>query len=469
MQSDRQKIEKRLGNIKNTYLKLDKMIDSLPEEVPDGVRDIIKDKILGDKNLKALMDGIDNHRPPRFLLVGRTGAGKSSLINAITGFYSAQVSDTESCTPGIEICNVYEGNDIIMQLLDTRGIAESNPIDDLSAENQLLDQINEFSPDAAIFLLSCSHRDSVGDDAEFCKQIVDAYQGINQIKLPIVVVANKADEVSPGRFKEPDHYPENKINNIEEIVRNYKYVLDKHGVKYEKAIAVSSYIEWMTPEGEEVDADKINNMTDKERENLQISFDGRYQIEELRDILEDVIEDFQAKMGFRMALRFNVFLDRITTTVTRTFAGISATIGLSPIPFSDVFVLIPLQIAMVMIIVSLSGKDVSFETAKEFVVSMFGVGSLGALFRLGAQQIVKFANLIIPGAGSVASGAVAMAGTITMGKAAKAYFINGQSKDIVRKMALKTKEFKNKKWESIEKLTQSDIKEIDRQIDELFK
>lgn len=114
-------------------------------------------------------------------------------------------------------------------------------------------------------------------------------------------------------------------------------------------------------------------------------------------------------------------------------------------------------------------KDVSFETAKEFVVSMFGVGSLGALFRLGAQQIVKFANLIIPGAGSVASGAVAMAGTITMGKAAKAYFINGQSKDIVRKMALKTKEFKNKKWESIEKLTQSDIKEIDRQIDELFK
>lgn len=81
----------------------------------------------------------------------------------------------------------------------------------------------------------------MGDDAEFCKQIVDAYQGINQIKLPIVVVANKADEVSPGRFKEPDHYPENKINNIEEIVRNYKYVLDKHGVKYEKAIAVSSY------------------------------------------------------------------------------------------------------------------------------------------------------------------------------------------------------------------------------------
>lgn len=69
MQSDRQKIEKRLGNIKNTYLKLDKMIDSLPEEVPDGVRDIIKDKILGDKNLKALMDGIDNHRPPRFYLL----------------------------------------------------------------------------------------------------------------------------------------------------------------------------------------------------------------------------------------------------------------------------------------------------------------------------------------------------------------------------------------------------------------
>ena len=35
MAADRQTIEKRLANIKATYLKLDQMIDSLPEEIPE--------------------------------------------------------------------------------------------------------------------------------------------------------------------------------------------------------------------------------------------------------------------------------------------------------------------------------------------------------------------------------------------------------------------------------------------------
>ena len=470
MTNDRQTIEKRMANIRNIYLKIDQMIDTIPDEIPMQVRELLKDKILGDKDLKELMDGIDNHRPPRFLLVGRTGAGKSSLINAITGFYSAQVSDTESCTPGIEICKVYDEDNVLMELLDTRGIAESAPVKELAtAEGQLLDQVNGFSPDAAIFLLNCAHRDSVGEDAEFCKLIVKAYEERNHVKLPVIVVMNKADEVQPGRIKDPKYYNSVKINNIEEIVRNYRNVLDKHELKYETAIAVSSYIEWMTKDGREVSAEEINSMTAGEKAQLLISFDGRYQISELIDILEEVIEDFQAKMGLRMALRLNDLVSRLSVTLTRIFAGISATVALTPIPVSDIYILCTLQAFLVTIIASLSGRDISLDTAKEFIVSILGVGGFGFLLRFGAQQVVKLFNLVVPAAGSAASAAIAAGGTITMGKLAKKYYIDGQSKEMARKMILKTKELKNGNWENLNTLKPSDIAEIDRQISEFFR
>ena len=76
-------INDRLKKMKDFYLKLDEMMDKLPDSIPADTRKMIKDKILGDKELKELMEGIEKNRPPRIFLVGRTGAGKSSLVNAL--------------------------------------------------------------------------------------------------------------------------------------------------------------------------------------------------------------------------------------------------------------------------------------------------------------------------------------------------------------------------------------------------
>ena len=125
MLDENQKIEKRLANMKNFYLKIEDILDSLPDVIPENTKDLLKNKILGDNNLKNLMDGIDSHRPPRIFLIGRTGVGKSSLINALCGAYVAKVSDTRSCTIGAEIYQCKENNRVLMEILDTRGIAES--------------------------------------------------------------------------------------------------------------------------------------------------------------------------------------------------------------------------------------------------------------------------------------------------------------------------------------------------------
>lgn len=75
-------------------------------------------------------------------------------------------------------------------------------------------------------------------------------------------------------------------------------------------------------------------------------------------------------------------------------------------------------------IASLSGRDISLETAKEFILGMGGIAGAGYAFRLVAQQASKFLNVVWPGSGSAVSSGIAAYGTSAIGKAAIAYYID---------------------------------------------
>ncbi len=191
MNDEKDKIEKRMQNMKKFYIKAGELIDNLPDAVPKKTREMLKDTILGDKELKQLMDGIDTHRPPRIFLIGRTGVGKSSLINALCGAYVAGVSDTKSCTENAQVYQCKDGDRVLMEILDTRGIAESESLNtNISAEDMLIEEVNHFSPDVAILMLNCTHRDDVNTDVEFLKKVAKNYADTNNLRLPIVVVVN---------------------------------------------------------------------------------------------------------------------------------------------------------------------------------------------------------------------------------------------------------------------------------------
>ena len=445
MKDDKMKIEQRLQNMKKFYIKAGELIDKLPDAIPEKTRSMLKDTILGDKDLKRLMEGIDSHRPPRIFLIGRTGVGKSSMINALCGSYVAGVSDTKSCTEGAQIYECKDGDRVLMEILDTRGIAESESLDDkVTAEEMLIEQINEFSPDVAIFMLNCTHRDDVNTDVEFLKKVSKEYAKVNKLQLPIVVVINKCDEMAPSRFKNPVEYPENKINKINEVVQYYKGIIVKNGLKIDNIIAVSSLIDWQTPDGMEIDVDSIKNLPKYDIDNLQIAFDGRYGIEELLDILEEAILDFEAQMGLRMASRLNEVVKRLAKHLNNIFSGISATVALTPIPVSDIYILLIIQSMLVCLIASLSGRDISLDTGKEFIFSMGGIAGAGYVFRLIAQQASKFLNTIFIGSGSAVSSGIAYIGTSAIGKAAIAYYIENTTMDEAKKQFEKAKQEHNK-------------------------
>jgi uncharacterized protein (DUF697 family) len=124
---------------------------------------------------------------------------------------------------------------------------------------------------------------------------------------------------------------------------------------------------------------------------------------------------------------------RIAKHINNIFSGISATIALTPIPVSDIYVLLILQAVLVCLIASLSGRDISLDTAKEFIFSMGGIAGAGYAFRLIAQQASKFLNAVWPGSGSAISSAIAAGGTVAIGKAAIAYYIDDKTMEEAKK------------------------------------
>lgn len=428
MKDDSMKIEQRLQNMKNFYTKAGDLLDNLPDTIPEKARQKIRDTILGDEELKNLMDGVDSHRPPRIFLIGRTGVGKSSLINALCGAYVAPVSDTRSCTETAQTYQCKDGERTLMEILDTRGIAESDNLNvEISAEDMLINQVKEFSPDVAIFMLNCTHRDDVDSDVNFLKKLSESYAQAYNMRLPIVAVVNKCDEMAPSRLKKPNEYTESKAKKIAEQVQHYKEIIVKNNLKIDDIIAVSSLIDWMTADGTEIDADSIESLPVSDIENLQIAFDGRYHIEELLNILEKAILDFSARMGLRMALKLQEVVRRIANQLNKSFSAMSATVALSPIPISDIYILLLLQGILVCLIASLSGRDISLDTAKEFVLSMGGIAGAGYGFRLLAQQASKILNVFWAGSGSAVSASIAALGTSAIGKAAIAYYIDDKT------------------------------------------
>lgn len=112
---------------------------------------------------------------------------------------------------------------------------------------------------------------------------------------------------------------------------------------------------------------------------------------------------------------------RIGNEIVQACTAVSVTVGLTPIPFSDMVLLGPLQAMMVSALAYLSGRTWGSKTIAEWLGSLGVVGVVGIGLRFSAQTIAK----LVPGAGNVVSAGVAGAGTTAMGHSAIKYFLRG--------------------------------------------
>lgn len=404
MKDDKSLILERLKSVRKYYEKFEDMLDDLPFFVPKSTKKMLKKYLGQDKELEALMESISTQRPPRLLIAGDRGVGKSALVNALcrariveTSPYYGEDIDSNSGIYGndevndIDIYACKRGDETEIEIFETSTYKTAEKIT----------QIINFKPDAAILLLDSSRDVDIHSQLEFFEDLKKKIEGNGGGKLPLIVAITKVDEASDQTYEELVSEGEigRKIalsididrNQLRESLSRYRGAILAHGNVVDEIVALSSL-------------------------NL-------YNFDDLRRIIEDVMVDPNAQMGFRMTFRLSEVLSGVSNRLVKLFSGMAAVIALTPIPVADLYVLLILQGLMVALIARLSGRDVNLKTGIEFILSLGGVTLAGFGLRTVAQQAAKFANFL-PFAGSAISSTIAATGTNAIGKAAVAHFIS---------------------------------------------
>ena len=112
------------------------------------------------------------------------------------------------------------------------------------------------------------------------------------------------------------------------------------------------------------------------------------------------------------------FRREAATKLVRTAALVGLAAGLEPIPLIDIPILLGNQIRMVLRVAAIYGEPLSARHLRELVPTVIG----GLLFRYLAEEAAK----IVPFGGDLVAGAIAAAGTWSLGMVAIEYFESGK-------------------------------------------
>ncbi|HET9209936.1 MAG TPA: GTPase [Thermoanaerobaculia bacterium] len=350
--------------------------------------------------LSILKELLMDARPPKLMVLGRRGAGKSSLVNAVFGERVAAVGSVLSET-GRPTWYSYRGPRGEMKILDTRGLGDRTRPEAANFQDSL-DEIRavlvEEWPDAILFLCKAKDVDShIAQDVANIEAVRAFIAEKHRYRAPVVAVVTQVDELDPKRV-EPPYENEIKRRNIDTAVRTIQEALAERGIELARVIPVSTYAEY---EGE------------------RRIYDNYWNVEELVDYLVDVLPR-SAQVQMARLSQLQAVQRKLARKMTAAAAAVAGGIAAAPIPIADILPLTALQIGLITGIAYLSGREMSKAAAREFLAALGA--NVGAAFALreGARALAKF---VFPGAGSAVSAGVAFAGTWGIGEAAIAYFI----------------------------------------------
>ena len=326
--------------------------------------------------INAIADKIKNLKHLNIIVAGKTGVGKSTLINSV---FRDNLAETGMGKPVTSHMRKITKKDVPLTIYDTRGFELGKEVQS-EVKQEVIDTINTGLAahdinEAIHCIWYCINTASNRIESEEIEWLRELSKGNQITQVPIIIVLTQSFSKKNAQAMRKALLDEN-LDVIQIIpVLAEDYEIEGLGT------ALSYGLDVLIQVMEEALPD------------------------ELMDTLQNVqIASLQAKKARAQA-------------AVAAAATLAAGEGAAPIPFADCALLIPTQVGMIASITVFFGFDVNKSIITALLSSSIGAGGATLLGKTVVAGLLK----IIPGVGSVAGGAIsagtAAAITIALGEA----------------------------------------------------
>ncbi len=331
----------------------------------------------GGLNMSKMLEHIKKEKPKmNVLLMGATGVGKSSLINALFGKEIAKTGVGKPITQHLE---KYVDEEKGLILWDTKGIEDKDYENTLeSIKKEMEDSFKTLNEKEAIDVAYLCVKETSSRVQERERELLSFTKKWN---IPIIFVFTNTQEKAGDAF-----------------VKETKEIIDEEwGFKgFIKAYA------------------RVNSVAFSFR-GIEVPVEG---LEELVDETKKcLIESKKNKQNhFLLIQKANIQARKQAMieeckTIIHVASGAAGAAGLIPIPFSDALAIAPIQAGMIYKMNDAFGMDLDKSVGASLVAGLLGVTAVAQVGRTLVNGFLKF----IPVVGSVAGGATAVAITEGIG------------------------------------------------------